>query len=149
MRTFLALLGLLWLVGCVHTPKTGSLETLKPAAETFHQRIRWRDFHGAAELIVPERQEAYLLARRQQNDERDLTVSDYQLEDAKLSTNGLRATVTSRISWVRLPSASEHSDLVVSEFVYRDGTWWLARQDTGPFSPELAAPFLLDAPDAG
>src|SRR5437868_3482545 len=110
-HTALALALALALASCAHVPKSGGIETLKPAADTFHQRIRWRDYRGAAELLVPERREAFGKARAEKHDDKDLTISDYQLEDARLFGDGDRALVVSRISWVRLPSVSENSDL--------------------------------------
>ena len=122
---------------------------MKPAIETFHQRVRWKDFRGATELLVPERRAAFEKARKDQNDNRDLSITDYQLEDVRLVDDGMRAIVVSRISWVRLPSVSEHPDLVTSEFVFQFGAWQLARQDSGPFAPELQAEYEWSPPDAG
>ncbi|MHB8874761.1 MAG: hypothetical protein ACYC8T_13815 [Myxococcaceae bacterium] len=136
------------LAACAHVPRSGGLETLKPAIETFHQRIRWKDFRGASELVVAERRADFEKARHDLNDARDLSISDYQLEDVRLLDEGMRAIVVSRISWVRLPSVSEHTDLVTSEFVF-EGVWLLARQDLGPFTPELEPPYPAFKPDAG
>lgn len=124
---------LLWVLlgACAHAPARGSLEALRPAAETFHQRVRWRDFRGASELVVPEKRGRFLKVA---GNERDLTVTDYQLEDAQLSADGQKATVVSRLSWVRLPSVSEQTDVVESVFVFRDGAWFLDAQDVGPFA---------------
>jgi len=123
---------------CAHIKSAADLESLKAAADTFHQRIRWRDFRGASELIAPEQRAAFQAARDQLRDERDLSITDYQLEDARLSADGSTAVVVSRVSWTRLPSLSEASQLVTSEFVLRDGAWLLAHQSGGPFA-ELSA----------
>jgi hypothetical protein len=128
------------LLSCAHSHKSGSPELLRPAVEGFHQRIRWRDYRAAAEFLVPERRAAFKKARKERNDEKDLTITDYQLDDVQLSEDGTTAQVTSHISWIRLPSVTENSDTVVSEFVQRDGAWFLARQDAGPFVQELAGP---------
>lgn len=122
---------------CAHLKSATDAETLRAAAETFHQRIRWRDFRGAGELIVPERRAAFQSARESLHDERDLSITDYHLEDVRLSPEGDSAVVVSRLSWTRLPSLSESSDLISSEFVRRDGTWLIAQQDGGPFAAEL------------
>ncbi|WP_343073614.1 hypothetical protein [Pyxidicoccus fallax] len=105
--------------------------------EQFHQAIRWRDYRAAARLIVPERQLDFQRARIERHDDRDLTITDYEIEDVKVSEDGQRATVQSRIQWMRLPSASEQTALVVSEFVFRNGVWLLERQLDGPFEGEL------------
>lgn len=136
MNRSLALLLALALAGCAHSPKD-KLETLKPIVEGFHKSIRWKDFRGAARIIVPERRDRFEDARRELKDEDDLSVTDYELEDVKLSDDGLRATVISRVQWMRLPSASAKTATVTSEFVYRDGTWLLERQLGGPFAGEL------------
>jgi hypothetical protein len=124
-------------LGCAHAPRSTGLSGLKPFAEDFHRRIRWKDYRGAANLLVLERREAFLAARREQHDERDLSITDYDIEDARMKDE-LHAKVVTRLSWVRLPSPSEHTETVTSEFVFREGSWWLERQDAGPFAPELS-----------
>jgi hypothetical protein len=113
---------------------------LKPAAEVFHQRVRWKDFRGAAELLVPERRQAFEDARKRQHDDRDLQIMDYDLEDARLAGRD-RAVVVSKLSWSRLPSLTVNTDTVSSEFIWLGSAWFLARQDSGPFARELAAPY--------
>src|SRR5262245_8802487 len=85
---------------CVHTTLAVRGETLKPAAEAFHQSIRWRDFKAASGMIVPERRTAFDSARRAMKDEKDLTISDYQLDELKVAPNGEKGWVTSHVSWV-------------------------------------------------
>lgn len=112
-------------------------ELLKSTLESFHSRARWKDFRGAAELLVPERRDAFEKARRAGNDEKDLSISDFQLEDARLAPDALSATAVSRMSWFRLPSASEQSATLTSHLVWRDGRWLIDWQDAGPFAEEL------------
>ncbi|HZH04857.1 MAG TPA: hypothetical protein VEY30_13815 [Myxococcaceae bacterium] len=113
------------------------MSTLRKSADTFHQRVRWGDLRGAAELIVPERRDAFLDATLERNDARDLKVTDYELEDARLSADGKSATVVSRLSWHRLPSVTQEEEQVTSRFVRRDETWLLVQQKRGPFVKEL------------
>jgi hypothetical protein len=144
-----ALIGLvaaLLLGACAHGPKLGTAEEIRSAADLFHQRIRWRDFRGAAELLVPERREPFEQALKARGDERDLSVSDYELERERISADGSNATIVSRVSWTRLPSVTEKTELVTSEFVRRDGVWLLARQQGGPFAFELGSPLPSDRP---
>ncbi|MCP3138509.1 hypothetical protein [Pyxidicoccus xibeiensis] len=105
--------------------------------EQFHQLIRWKDYRAAARIIVPEKRSDFSKARVELKDDRDLSITDYEIEDVKLSEDGMRATVQSRIQWMRLPSATEQTALVTSEFVFRDGVWLLERQLEGPFEGEL------------
>jgi hypothetical protein len=133
IRLLAVLLGLLLGGGCAHTKKASNLEALRPVVQSFHERIRWRDYRTAARYIVPERREDFERARRERNDERDLTITDYEILEVQLSEDGQRATVTSRIQWVRLPSVSEQSATVTSEFIFQEGRWLLERQLVGPF----------------
>lgn len=112
-------------------------EEMRSTAELFHERIRWKDYRSAAELVVPERREGFKQAVSARGDDRDLSISDYELEQARLSADAKSATVISRVSWLRLPSLTEHSELVTSELVRRDGVWLIARQQGGPFAGEL------------
>ncbi|MBU8899527.1 hypothetical protein KRR26_28315 [Corallococcus sp. M34] len=122
---------------CAHTSKKTDLENLKPTVEAFHENIRWRNFRNVSRILVPERRDAFERSRREHQDDRDLTITDYEIEDVKVSDDGQRATVRSTIQWMRLPSASAHTDTVTSEFIFRDGAWLLERQESGPFEGEL------------
>ncbi len=136
MRRFFWVLALaLGPAGCA-TGK-GDLDALKPTVETFHQRARWGDYRGAAELVVAEKRDAFLRARTASNDDRDLKITDYQLEDARFGTDKSWAVCVSRINWYRLPSVSEQSVVVTSTFLWRNGKWYLDSQDGGPFAEEL------------
>jgi hypothetical protein len=114
----------------------GNPSTLKPRIEKFHQAIRWKDFSAASKLLRPEKQALFLNARLQDN---DLSITDYELEQAEISADGTTAVCTSRLSWFRLPQISEHSALVRSHFVWENKNWYLDRQENGPFQ-ELALP---------
>jgi len=125
---------------CAHSRRSSGVEGLRHAAELFHHRVRWKDYGGAALLVVPERRDAFEEGRRVLKDDRELNISDYELTDLQLSADGLTGRVASKVSWYRLPSLSQHDDTVVSEFVWRDGAWLLERQTGGPFHDDLSAP---------
>ncbi|MBM4776950.1 MAG: hypothetical protein GQE15_04535 [Archangiaceae bacterium] len=140
---------LLLLLSCAGIRAKPDVEELKPAIEAFHQRARWKDFRGAADLIVPERRAAFVKERSKGGDEKDLFVTNFELEDAKISSDGV-AEVVSRISWYRLPSNVEKTVTVTNIFVWREGKWWLESQDEGPFPDLKPAPEKPKAPaDAG
>lgn len=147
MNRLPALLLALVLGACATVSKKSNLETLKPTVERFHQAIRWKDFQSAARIIVPERRKDFQKARIELNDEKDLSITDYEIVDVKLSPDGNQATIQSRVQWMRLPSASERTALVTSEFVFRDGAWLLESQDEGPFEGELPSPSPSSNPD--
>ena len=121
---------------CAHAPRRGDLDSLKPVVEAFHQGVRWGDFSAAARTVAPERREAFLKARRDLREEKDLSILDYALEDVQLAPDGQRAVVTSRMQWLRLPSMSATEQRVTSHFAWREHAWVLERQEGGPF-PEL------------
>lgn len=125
---------------CAHLSSPAGLDTLKPLAEDFHHRIRWKDFQSAALLVVPDRQQNFLTAREAADDEYNLSISDYQIEGIVLSENLKTATVKSKLYWLRLPKVIEHREQVVTTLVFQEGRWWVATMDRGPFS-ELAAPY--------
>lgn len=118
--------------GCATVPK-GDPEMLKPSIELFHQRIRWKDFRGAAELLTEERRSAFIKARLKLNDDRDLFITNFEIEDAKVALDMLTADAVTKISWYRLPSTTELTTTTTSRFVWRNETWQLDAQDEGPF----------------
>lgn len=124
---------------CVTVPK-GDSEALKPAIETLHQRFRWKDFRGAAELMVEERQASFLKARTKLKDDQDLFITNFELEDAKIAPDTLSAKAYTRLSWYRLPSTTEKTALLTNFFVWRNGGWLLESQDDGPFEELASAP---------
>lgn len=152
MRSGALVLVLCLVSACAAWRARPDMEALKPAIEAFHQRIRWKDFRGAADLMVPARRKPFVKARTKADDDRDLFITNFDLEDAKISSEGV-AEVVSKVSWYRLPSNVEKTATLTSVFVWFDGKWWLESQDDGPFPDLLPAPPLPDggavAPDAG
>ena len=128
----------LFFAGCATVPK-GDPEDLKPAMRALYQSFRWKDFRGAAEMMVVERREAFVKARTKLKDDRDLFITNFELEDAKISPDLLIARAVARLSWYRLPSTTEETATVTNVFVWREGTWQLESQDEGPFE-ELRPP---------
>ena len=134
---------LVFLACACATVKAPDVEELKPTVEAFNQRVRWKDFRSAADLVVPERREAFVKGRSRLNDERDLFVTDFQLEDAQVQPDTQVARVVSKLSWYRLPSTSEQTATLTSVYAWRDGKWLLESQDAGPFEDLLPS---KDAP---
>jgi hypothetical protein len=126
------------LLSCAHAARGGSAEGAQAAAELFHHRARWKDYGGAALLLVPERRVAFEEARRRLGDLRDLSIADYQLEEISLGPDARSARVVSHVSWHRLPSITQHDEAVVTELEWIGGVWLIARQSGGPFGDELS-----------
>jgi hypothetical protein len=151
-RPQLAVLALT-LAACVTpgTPKP-DIEELKPTIEAFHRMARWKDFRGAADLLVPSKRTAFIKARSVSNDDRDLYITDYQLEDARLEDGMTWVEVISKMSWYRMPNTTETTRTITSVFRWKNGKWWLESQDDGPFpelKPEVKPKATPGAPDAG
>lgn len=142
----LAAVVLLSLTGCAHQQRASAVESLKHSAETFHKRVRWKDYRSASDLIIPERREAFLVAREQLNDEKDLSITDFDLEELTMAEDRKSARVVSRISWMRLPSLSEKAETVRSDFYFVNGEWLLGSQDRGPFADALGEPYVPPPP---
>ncbi|WP_370458954.1 hypothetical protein [Aggregicoccus sp. 17bor-14] len=105
--------------------------------EDFHKMVRWGEYRAAARYVVPERRADFERARRELNDARDLSITDYEIDEATLAPDEQHATVVSRIQWMRLPSMSAKTSTVTSQFVYVNGAWLLERQSEGPFADAL------------
>ncbi len=138
MKRTLSLFAAICVSACVSTK--GDPEILKPSVDVFYQSIRWKDFHKAAELLVTEKQAAFIKARLKNDDERDLTITNYELETAILAPDLMSAQVITRINWFRLPSSTEQTAVVTNVFVWRNGAWLLESQDDGPFEELKPAP---------
>ncbi|WP_434388250.1 hypothetical protein [Melittangium boletus] len=138
MTRLLAVLLVCLLCGaCSHTQKAAELEALKTTVDDFHQRVRWKDYRVASRYVVPERRKEFDRGLRQNKDEQDLDITDYEIERVDLDEKGERATVTSHFVWTRLPSLSVRRESVTSEFVLREGKWLLEKQEGGPFDGTL------------
>lgn len=146
-RVAVASLALL-LGACATVPK-GEVEDLKPAVRALYQSFRWKDFRGAAEMMVAERRDGFVKARTKMKDDQDLFITNFELEDAKLSADLLTAKVVARLSWYRLPSTTEKTVTISNVFVWREGVWQLESLDDGPFEELLPAPAPATKPDAG
>lgn len=134
------------LSACATLGGKGDVEALKPAMESFHQALRWKDFRGAADRLVPERRAAFIKARLKHEDERDLFITDYQLEDAQVAGDQMSATVVSKLSWYRLPESAEQTAVVTSVVVWRDSAWLVESLDDGPFTELKPPPEAKAAP---
>jgi hypothetical protein len=115
------------------------------AAAEFFKRVRWRDWHGAAELVVPERRGPFEKARLRDHDDKDLQITDYELVELRALPAG-RVQVIAKLSWIRLPSVTEKTETTTSLLVSLGNAWFVAQQDVGPFAPELEAPYLRPKP---
>ncbi len=132
-RRIVFLVGALAFAACARGQP--DLEELKPMLDKFHQSIRWKDFRGAANYLVPELRGDFVSARRDAKDDKNLFITDFQLQDAQM-TSATTATAQSRISWYRLPSVTESTEAIETTVSWRTDRWMVESQNLGPF-PEL------------
>jgi hypothetical protein len=127
----------LWatLGGCSHGPFAPGPDQLRSASEDFDKDLRFQDYGGAAQSVVPARRSAFLAARRKEAN--DLTITDMEVIDVQMAPDGQKATVLSRMRWVKLPSVSEVSAEVEARWEIVGSGWLLVALVGGPF-PELA-----------
>ncbi len=125
--------------GCATTGNKGDVDALKPTLELFHGEMRWKNYRTLAQQIVPEKRVAFSKASEDRDDEKNLFVTDFQLEDCALNaTDQTLAVCMSKISWYRLPSATEKTVSVATTLKWQGGQWLVDRQSDGPFAEELS-----------
>lgn len=125
-------------MGCATTGKRGDLELLKPTLEAFHRGMRWKDFRHLPPQLVPDKRAAFAKASTARDDEKNLFVTDYQLEECEVKPSAEVAVCMSRVSWYRLPSATEKTVTVATTLKWQDHRWLIDQQSDGPFAEELA-----------
>src|SRR5271166_1790478 len=111
----------LLLVACSHNLFDPG-PNLKTDADDFEKALRFQDYAGAAQLVVPARRQTFLAARRKEGN--DLEVTDMEVIDVQMAPDGKQAVVVSRMRWVRLPSVSEATAEVQAVWMLQ-GTGWL------------------------
>ena len=136
LRVLVVLSGLV-LAFCAHGPHTSSVKDLKHASDAFFQSVRWNDFVGTGQLLVPSLRGPYFTARDQQKDERDLNIADCETLDIQMTPDRRHGVVLARVQWTRLPSVTLQTKTVTTDFVYENDAWMVERMRGGPFDPEL------------
>jgi hypothetical protein len=126
---------LLALIGCAHGQQGDELEA---ANNVFAKALRWSDFKGWAQQVVPERRAEFL--KLAATDEDNLKVNDYEIGDVQISSD--KAIVHSRVSWYRLPSITNKTESMSVLWERKGGTWLITSIVGGP----LALPLPDSAP---
>ena len=133
-RTLHVALLLLLLPGCAHSVFEASAGQLKTDSGDFEKSLRFQDYGAAAQLVTPAKRQPFLAARHREGN--DLTITDMEVVDVQMSQDAKHAMVTSRMRWVKLPSASEVTAEVHEQWVAAGSAWLLVSLAGGPF-PEL------------
>lgn len=129
-----ALAGLWAFGGCIHQKPKAEVSALRDSTETFHKLARWGDVKAAARFVAPEQRLDFLREVINRNDEDNLKITDYELEDAQIGPDA--ATILSKISWHRLPSVTTTTEAMALIWEDRDGVWVIAAIEGGPFPME-------------
>lgn len=127
---FCVLLFALWTIACASTPKKANPRDLREASESFSRRLRWGDYKGISQFLVPEQRLNYVKGILDRGDDEVLKVIDCELEHVQYHPDG--AIVLARVVWHRLPSVTAQSEIVSIHFEDRDGLWLIGAIDDGP-----------------
>ncbi len=124
---------LLLLAGCTglsSSVRTGDTDELNHQVELYERALHWKDEVAAAAFWAPEKRAAWRRGTIERRDERDLSITSFDIEEVRLDKAGGRAFV--KVSWVRLPSLTEKEDLVEERWERRDGAWLIVDEIGGP-----------------
>ncbi len=105
-----------------------------PTQRDFSERLRWRDFAGAARYMAPEAAADF---NRRFSDLPDLNITDVRLDSAEFSADGKRVETRNSVEYFLLPSATiktfryEQAWEVVGGDRWHGGTWLIVT----PFPP--------------
>jgi hypothetical protein len=128
-----------WFFAACATTNKGDLDALKPTLNAFHGHMRWKDYSQLPMQLVPERREAFIRGLNARDDDKNLVVTDYQLEECDVKPEDQKIAVcVSKISWYRLPSPSVTTATVATTLRWQGGMWLVDRQSGGPFAEELS-----------
>ncbi len=146
MRPALTAISLCLFVACA-TTKKGDVELLRPTLDAFHSRMRWKDFAQIPSQLVFEKREAFVTASNKRDDEKNLFVTDYQLEACDVKPDDQTIAICmSKVSWYRLPSVATKTVVVATTLKWQGGQWLIDRQSDGPFAEELSLSAPAPAP---
>jgi len=136
---FLALLVFVFVgVACdMATPPTSV--SLEDAGGKFLERLRWRDYQGAASYMAPELRQDFL---DRMSLLKDLKVVDTRLEAIELGEGATNALTRGTVEYYLLPSITVQTLTLEQEWIYEPGShtqpgFWLI---TTPF------PFIPGSP---
>jgi hypothetical protein len=117
----------------------GDVSALKPTVQAFHESMRWKELRRAADMLMPERRDAFNKACKAREDEKNLFVTEYELEDCKLTPpQGVEAICYSKVTWYRLPSANTKTVSIATTLKWKGNLWFIDKQSDGPFAEELS-----------
>ncbi len=98
-RMLLCGMFLSFLFACAGLPS--SMPDFMPAQQDFAERLRWRDFAGAARHLTAEQQDEF---RQRLAALEDLHITDFRLESAEFSPAGDRVVTWNAMEYYLLPS---------------------------------------------
>src|SRR5438105_4172571 len=128
MKSALTAISCCLFFACATTNK-GDLELLKPTLEAFHGSMRWKNYLQIPAQLVPEKREGFVKGCNARDDEKNLFVTDYQLEDCTATPEDQTVAICmSKVSWYRLPSTTEKTVMVATTLKWQGGQWLVDRQ---------------------
>jgi len=117
----------------------GDVSTLKPTMETFHENMKCKELRRITATLLPERRDAFEKACRARDDDKNLFVTEYELEECKVQQpEGVEAVCYSKVTWYRLPSANAKTVSVATTLRWKGNLWFVDKQSDGPFAEDLS-----------
>jgi hypothetical protein len=107
-------------------------DELKHSAERFGRQVQWSDLRGAALNFTPMARAIFVAETTKRDDEKNLKVTDVELEDMVIAKDGKSAVVTTKLTWYRMPDLSTKTERMVMHWEVRDNFWVLTQIDGGP-----------------
>lgn len=137
MKRQMAAITCVLLMGCA-TTSGGDVDALKPTITALHENMRWKQLQQFGQQLLPERRDAFAAACLSRDDEKNLFVTEYQLQECKVLEDKTFAVCLSSVSWYRLPSNSTKTVTLATTLKWKGGMWLVDRQSDGPFGEELS-----------
>lgn len=131
---FLSLLFLLLLSACASPINIGP--DLAKTSQQFSEALRWQDYHGASNFLLPEVRSAFL---DQFQEDQDLHIVESRIVSIDLNQEAGTAEVEYQLEYFRLPSSTvkkwrwTQKWLFQKEKVARPGIWLI--ENTPPDGP--------------
>ena len=112
---------LLLLMACSHLQGSGSPDELDHTLDLYWKAFRWQDPVAGSSFVLPSARGTWL--RRRDAEAKDLTVTSFEVQGERVDPDGQTARTYIKVTWFKLPSTVEQSDLVEQRWIYDRGNW--------------------------
>ena len=125
---------LLWVgaaaLACAHVQDQSAVEELDHDVDLYWKAMHWQDAIAGAAFVTTDQRTEWLRVRDKA--EKSLSITSWEIQGEKLDRAGQAATALVKITWFKLPSTVEETDLVEQRWVHVAGHWLAASEKGGP-----------------